>query len=139
MQLFIVFAILLWFIHITHQVTISRRQYPQQIQFASIPNQVEQGNKQFIEGGVGVAGEEQQQEEQEQGTHRSKRLSDNQQLSTTYRNPFAAFLKRKRHSKSTDSRLSIKKDLTSADSKCGLMCHLLCRPGCSKICYSSCT
>ncbi|CAH8493895.1 unnamed protein product [Schistosoma haematobium] len=131
MQLLFIYTILLlWFIHITQQVTINRRLYPQQIQFSSIPEQ-------FIEETESV---QDIKEGEHETTHRSKRLIDNQQLLTTYRNPFASLLKRKRHSKSTDSRLSIRKDfITNNDSKCGLMCHLLCRPGCSKICYSSCT
>ncbi|KAK4473548.1 hypothetical protein MN116_002601 [Schistosoma mekongi] len=119
MQLLIVIVIPLWFIQLSEQSTIPRRQYPHQIQFASITEQSD-----YLT---------------DESTQRSKRLSDNLSTSSTYRNPFAAFLKRKRHSKSTDSRLSIRKEFTGGDSKCGLMCHLLCRPGCSKICYSSCT
>ncbi|CAI2725812.1 unnamed protein product [Schistosoma spindalis] len=133
MQLVFIFTIiLLWFIHITQQFTIHRKYYPQQIQFSSIPEQ-------FIEE---VDKVQEIQDEEHELSHRSKHLTDHQSLLTTYRNPFSSLLKRKRHSKSTDSRLSIRKDFitnNNNDSKCGLMCHLLCRPGCSKICYSSCT
>ncbi|CAH8451918.1 unnamed protein product [Heterobilharzia americana] len=124
MQQIIVFAILLWFIHISEQTVISRRHYSKQVQ--TVLPEIQHST-------------EDQQQSIDEINRRSKRLSDSRQTGLTYRNPFAAFLKRKRHSKSTDSRLSLRKDYTNGDSKCGLMCHLLCRPGCSKICYSTCT
>ncbi|CAH8470250.1 unnamed protein product [Schistosoma turkestanicum] len=147
MQVSFVFTILLlWLLNCTEQTTISRRQQSslqQQIQFASLPEQsINKGNSEANNEQVDEEGEEKQGgAEEEGGTHRAKRLSDLSPPSTTYRNPFSAFLKRKRHSKSTDSRVSsVRKEfISSGDSKCGLMCHLLCRPGCSKICYSSCS
>nr|CAH8822001.1 unnamed protein product [Trichobilharzia regenti] len=141
MQLIIiVFAILLWLTHFTQQTTLSYRQYRQkEIPIIVPPQDIEsnplrkeeqlstQDDEVAVVAAGGGSGESNQ---------RSKRLSENR---SAYRNPFSTFIKRKRHSKSTDSRLILRKEYTNGDSKCGLMCHLLCRPGCSKICYSSCT
>ncbi|CAH8823633.1 unnamed protein product [Trichobilharzia szidati] len=144
MQLIIiVLAILLWLTHFTQQTTLSYRQYRQREEIPIIvpPQDIDSNPKTPKDKELSTQGEEEDAVVASGGggevNHRSKRLSENRPAA--YRNPFSTFLKRKRHSKSTESRLILRKEYTNGDSKCGLMCHLLCRPGCSKICYSSCT